>query len=138
MSIFRDTEELDQVMLILWERIRSNPDIAGKLMDSKLSVQFNYTDPPGTLILDCTNGNECTFSVRNTDIKPVIQMSMKADTAHEFWMGRLNVPMALLTGKIVSRGPTARALKLLPIITSGFSFYPEVLKQLGKEALLTR
>jgi hypothetical protein len=138
MSIFKDTEELHEVMLNLWEAIGANEKIAKQLIASKLIVQFKYSEPAGTLTLDCSDGQTYHITAGDTTLSPTIQMSMKADTAHEFWMGRVNVPMALLSGKIVSRGPTARALTLLPIIKPAFSIYPEVLKKMDKEQLLSK
>jgi putative sterol carrier protein len=138
MTIYQDTEELHNVMRNLWQDIAADEKIAQQLAESKLIVQFNYSDPVGTVTLDCTDGQKCHVSVGSTTVQPTIQMSMKADTAHEFWMGRINVPMALLSGKIVSRGPTASALKLLPLIKSVFPIYPQVLKKLGKEKLLSQ
>jgi hypothetical protein len=53
-------------------------------------------------------------------------MSMKADVAHEFWLGKVNVPIAILSGKIVSKGPTPQALALLPVVKPAYAIYPAV------------
>ena len=58
---------------------------------------------------------------------------MKADVAHEFWMGKVNVPMAIMSGKIVSKGPTPKALALLPAIKPAYAMYPQVLQEVGKQ-----
>lgn len=138
MSVFQDTEELDEVMVNLWQEICADEKIFKQLIASKLIVQFNYSQPSGILNLDCSDGENCHISVGSTSLKPVIKMSMKADMAHEFWMGRVNVPIALLSGKIVSQGPTARALSLLPIIKSAFPLYTKILKRMNKEKLLSK
>jgi len=136
MSVFNSTDELTQVMRSLWERLRDDPEVAPKLLESRLIVRFRYRDPEGTITIDCSDGRQCKILNGSDLVKPVVEMSMKADVAHDFWMGRMSVPMALLTGKIVSKGPTARALKLLPAIKSAFKIYPEVLKAAGKDELL--
>ncbi|HZW83220.1 MAG TPA: hypothetical protein VFF14_07390, partial [Candidatus Deferrimicrobium sp.] len=68
--------------------------------------------------------------------KAEIVMSMKADTAHLFWMGKINLMAALAKGQIVSKGPINKALALLPAIKPTYTMYPEHLKKLGMEELI--
>lgn len=136
MSVFTSTDELQQVMSELWAEIKNTPDMAQKLIDSKLVVQFRYREPEGLMTIDCADGVEMKIHVGQTEIKPVIEMSMKADIAHEFWLGKVNVPMALMMGKIVSRGPTPKALALLPVIKPAYHIYPKVLETRGKSTQL--
>lgn len=134
MAIFASTEELHEVMTSLWEEIKVSPEMAQKLIDSKLIVQFRYREPEGLLTIDCSDGEAMKIYSGPTNIKPMIEMSMKADIAHEFWLGKVNVPMALMMGKIVSRGPTPKALALLPVIKPAYAIYPGVLEGKGKNA----
>ena len=138
MTVFANSEELVRVMNALWGRIKADPEMSARLVESKLCVQFRYRNPEGVFTIDCTDGKQMLIYDTANGFKPTIEMSMKADVAHEFWMGRISVPVALLTGKIVSRGPTAQALKLLPAIKPAFALYPEVLKEAGKETLLSK
>jgi hypothetical protein len=136
MSVFTSSDELHQIMEELWHQIKSTPDMSQKLIDSRLIVQFRYREPEGLMTIDCADGKEMRIYVGQTDIKPVIEMSMKADIAHEFWLGKVNVPMALMMGKIVSRGPTPKALALLPVIKPAYQIYPQVLEIRGKKTQL--
>ncbi|MBX9721640.1 MAG: SCP2 sterol-binding domain-containing protein [Candidatus Obscuribacterales bacterium] len=136
MSVFSSTDELQQVMQELWLEIKRTEEMAEKLVASKLVVQFRYREPEGLVTIDCSDGLEMKILVGETDIKPLIEMSMKADIAHEFWLGKVNVPMALMMGKIVSRGPTPKALALLPVIKPAYIIYPKVLEIRGKNTQL--
>lgn len=138
MPVFATSEEIHGVMSDMWHRVKADPAISKPLIESKLSAQFRFREPEGTLTIDCSDGQEMKIIIGPTDIKPVIEMSMKGDVAHEFWMGRISVPVAILTGKIVSRGPTPKALALLPIIRPAFDLYPKVLEEAGKQALMSR
>ena len=133
MSVFTSTEELHSVMEDLWNMIKDSPDMAEKLIASKLVVQFRYREPEGLMTIDCSDGKEMKIYVGHTQIKPVIEMSMKADIAHDFWLGKVNVPTALMMGKIVSRGPVPKALALLPVIKPAYVIYPKVLEDRGKK-----
>jgi hypothetical protein len=133
MAYFANTEELNKIMELLWNRIKADPDMSKKLIDAKLIVQFKYRDPDGLLTIDTSDGQSMKIIIGKTDIKPIIEMSMKADIAHEFWMGKTNVPLAIMSGKIVSKGPTPKALALLPVIKPAYAIYPQVLQEAGKK-----
>jgi putative sterol carrier protein len=126
MAYFANTDELNKVMELLWNKIKADPEMSKKLIDAKMVVQFKYRDPDGLLTIDTSDGQELK-------IKPTIEMSMKADIAHEFWLGKVNVPMAIMSGKISSKGPTPKALALLPVIKPAYAMYPEVLQEAGKK-----
>jgi hypothetical protein len=132
MSVFTSTDELQLVMSDLWQEIKGTPDICDKLLASSLIVQFRYREPEGLITINCGDGQDMRIHVGSTEVKPHIEMSMKADVAHEFWLGKVNVPVALMMGKIVSRGPTPRALALLPALKPAYKLYPKVLKVRGK------
>ena len=132
MAYFASTAELDRVMDLLWHRIKADPDMSHKLIETKLVVQFKYRDPESSLTIDCSDGQNMNIIIGKSDIKPIIEMSMKADIAHEFWMGKINVPLAIMSGKIVSKGPTPKALALLPVIKPAYAIYPQVLQEAGK------
>lgn len=133
MAYFANTDELNKVMDLLWHKIKAHPEMSKHLIDTKLIVQFKYRDPEGLLTIDASDGKEMKIIVGPTNIKPIIEMSMKADIAHEFWLGKINVPLAIMSGKIVSKGPTPKALALLPVIKPAYAIYPEALQEAGKK-----
>jgi hypothetical protein len=134
MSIFSNTNELYDVMEELWRRIKADDEMSAKLLNTRLVVRFVYREPDGILTIDGSDGEEIKVYVGICDIKPVIEMSMKSDVAHNFWLGKENPAMALISGKIVSRGPVNQALALLPVVRPAFMIYPFVVEQMRKTA----
>ena len=63
-------------------------------------------------------------------------MTMDADTAHRFWLGHVNVTVALARGQIKARGPVAKILKLVPLVKPVFQRYRAMLQESGREDLL--
>jgi len=61
---------------------------------------------------------------------------MDADTAHRFWLGKVNVPVALARGQMKAKGPVAKILKLLPLTKPIFPRYKEQLQTTGRNDLL--
>jgi hypothetical protein len=128
MAVFANTDELNRVMLDLWSAIKKDEQMSRALLDSRLVVRFHYREPEGRLTVDCSDGKEMEISVGETSKKATIEMFMKSDVAHEFWLGKVNVPMALIKGQIVAKGPVNKALALLPALKPAFSIYPTILE----------
>jgi hypothetical protein len=63
-------------------------------------------------------------------------MSMEADTAHKFWLGQVNVTVALARGQIKAKGPVAKILKLVPLTKPVFPRYVAQLEAQGREDLV--
>ena len=62
-------------------------------------------------------------------------MTMDADTAHRFWLGKVNVTMALARGQIKAKGPVAKILKLVPLVKPVFPRYKAQLEAAGRSDL---
>jgi len=129
MPAFKDTQELNKVMLALWQAIETDPSMSSSLLGSKVSIRFYYREPDSNLAVDCSDGKQMRVYVGDTEFKPTVEMFMKADFAHDFWLGKVNVPLALISGKIASKGPVNNALALLPVIKPAFAFYPDIYKK---------
>ncbi len=135
MPVFKNTEELYRVMGALFERLRSEPEISEKLAAGDLVVQFQYRDPDGVATIDLTR-QPIEFEFGESSREPDVRMTSSADVAHQFWLGRLNVPRAIATRKIIARGSVPKALKLLPAVKPAFDIYPQVLREMGYGHLL--
>lgn len=126
MSEFLDTDELYSVMHELWERIKADEQMSSQLLKSRLIVRFQYTNPDGWLTIDGSDGQEIKITSGTCDLEPIIVMMMKSDVAHNFWLGKEQPAVALLQGKIKSKGPVHKALALLPVVKPAFEIYPKV------------
>jgi 2-oxoisovalerate dehydrogenase E1 component len=134
-SYFRDTDHLYEVLGALFTRLRDEEAIAEKLLEGNLIVRFLFTEPDGQATVDLTK-EPITFVLGESDLEPDVEMRQSADMAHLFWLGKVNVPRAIATRKIVGRGSVPKALKLLPAVKPAFTIYPKVLRELGYEALI--
>ena len=69
-------------------------------------------------------------------MEPEVTMSMAADTAHRFWLGQVNVTVALARGQIKANGPVAKILKLVPLAKPAFPRYKALLEAQGRADLV--
>jgi putative sterol carrier protein len=60
-----------------------------------------------------------------------IQLEMAADDGHAFWMGELNMALALAKGKVKVQGPISKIMKLLPAMRPAFPKYKAFLDEKG-------
>jgi hypothetical protein len=61
---------------------------------------------------------------------------MEADTAHRFWLGKINITVALARGQIKAKGPVAKILKLVPLVKPVFPRYKAMLESANRDDLV--
>lgn len=136
MSYFQDSGDLYDVLGGMFRQAREHPELAPKIAASRILIQFQYQDPEGTITVNAKQPQEAPFDVicGPTDVKPDVVMSMKADVAHEFWLGKVNLLTALARRQIVAQGPVAAAIKLIPVLGPAFALYRQYLQEKGRPA----
>jgi hypothetical protein len=143
MAIFRDAAQFYACVGELMDRAKVDPQVGGKIGKSGIIIQFRYADPeavttvngkdrptqPGALV-DVIHGP--------TDLKPDVVMTMKADTSHAFWQGKVDLVQALARKQITATGPIIKVIKLLPAIQPLYKVYPQVLQDQGCADLIIK
>jgi hypothetical protein len=137
---FKDAAEMRQVLGLLYDKVKSDARIAPRICEGKIVIQFRYNDPDGIVTIDAANpptqpGAYCDVTWGETHLKPDVEMSMKADVAHQFWHGKVNLMAALTQRKIVAKGPIPKILRLLPAVEPVYDLYPKLLREMGREDL---
>ena len=130
MAVFENHEIFKKVIVGFFNLLGDTPLVADKLMASKMVIRFIYTDPDLVVVVDCS-GDAVDVRPDDTDTKALVEMSMKADIAHKFWFGKVNLTMALTRRQMVAKGPVPRILKLLPAIKPSYAMYPKYLDENG-------
>ena len=131
MPVYRDSAELYRVFDRLLTRLAAEPRIAESLLAGKFVLRFRYTEPTAQVTIDLRQP-PIRWELGPSELEPDLEMIQSGDVAHLFWLGRLNVPRAIATRQVVSRGPVHKALKLLPAVKPAFPIYREVLAELGR------
>jgi pyruvate/2-oxoglutarate/acetoin dehydrogenase E1 component/TPP-dependent pyruvate/acetoin dehydrogenase alpha subunit len=135
MSTFKDREHLYRVLDAFFTRLAADRKISEAMLAGRFVLRFRYREPEGQVTVDL-RGSSITWEFDETELQPDLEMIQSGDIAHRFWMGNLSIPRALATREVISRGPVAKALKLLPALKPAYPLYAEVLRQLGEDALL--
>ena len=142
MPIFKDFEELQTCFGRLYDEAQRDSRIAPKIKDSHLVIQFRYDDPRAVVTINAAappSHHGTYFDVlwnEDLDLRPDIEMTMKADIAHQFWHGKVNLMAALARRQIIAKGPIPKILKLLPAVEPMYEMYPRILHDLGRDDLI--
>jgi len=135
-AVFKDEQEVYQYIGKLFQDLTEDDELAPKFRRADTIVQYRYSNPDSQITVKMKEGEDPQVDFGPSDLEPEIVMLMEADTAHRFWLGKVNVTMALAKGQMKAKGPVAKILKLVPLVKPVFPRYQQMLGQANREDLL--
>jgi len=136
MAYFRDDQEVYAFIGRLFRELADDDELGPRFRKANTIVQYQYRNPDSQITVKMLDGQDGEVDVGKTDMEPEVVMSMDADTAHRFWLGKVNVTVALARGQMKAKGPVAKILKLVPLTKPVFPRYKAMLEQAGRSDLL--
>ena len=136
MTYFKDGGEVYRYIGGLLTDLIGDYELGDKLKRADTTVEFRYHDPEAVITIRLVEGEEVQVDLGDSELEPEIVMTADADVAHMFWLGRVNVTVALARGQMKATGPVAKILKLVPLIKPVFPRYRELLEREGRSDLL--
>jgi putative sterol carrier protein len=136
LAYFKDADEVYQFIGKLFEDLAEDDELAPKFRKANTIVQYQYRNPDSTITVRLQEGEEGQVDLGETNMEPEVVMSMEADTAHKFWLGKVNVTVALARGQMKAKGPVAKILKLVPLVKPVFPRYRKMLEDAGRQDLM--
>jgi hypothetical protein len=136
MPYFKDAQEVYDTIGKLFADIAEDPELGPKFRKANTILQYDYREPESKITLRLQEDGPADVDFGDTDMEPEVTMSMEADTAHRFWLGEVNVTVALARGQMKAKGPVAKILKLVPLVKPVFPRYRAQLEAAGRDDLL--
>ena len=136
MTYFKDAQEVYDTIGKLFSELADDEELAPKFRKANTIVQYRHRDPDSTITVRLKRDEPADVEFGETEMEPEVVMSMEADTAHRFWLGRVNVTTALARGEIKASGPVAKILKLVPLTKPAFPRYKALLESQGRDDLV--
>ena len=136
MPFFKDDQEVYQYIGKLFEDLSVDDELAPKFRKANTIVQYQYRNPESQITVKMIDGEDGLVDCGDTTMEPEVVMTMEADTAHKFWLGNVNVTVALARGQMKAKGPVAKILKLVPLTKPVFPRYRAILEESGRQDLL--
>jgi hypothetical protein len=133
---FKDADEVYRFIGKLFQDLAQDDELAPKFRKANTIVQYQYRDPESQITVSLRDEDDGRVDLGDTSMDPEVVMTMEADTAHRFWLGKVNVTVALARGQMKARGPVAKILKLVPLTKPIFPRYRKMLEDAGRQDLL--
>ena len=135
MPYFKDADEVYQYIGTLFQELGDDEELGPKFRKANTIVQYQYRNPESQITVRMREDEEPQVDCGTTDLDPEVGMTMEADTAHKFWLGKVNVTVALARGQMKAKGPVAKILKLVPLVKPVFPRYRQQLADAGRQDL---
>lgn len=132
MAYFSDAQEVYDTIGRLHADLAADSELGPRFRKANTVVQYRYRDPEATITVRLKEDDEIQVDFGESEMEPEVEMSMEADTAHLFWLGKVNIPVALARGQIRASGPVAKILKLVPLTKPAFPRYKLQLEAQGR------
>ena len=136
MAVFKDEQEVYEFIGKLFQDLADDDELGPRFRKADTIVQYKYSNPESQITVKMKDGEDGQVDLGPTQLDPEIVMTMEADTAHKFWLGKVNVTMALARGQMKAKGPVAKILKLVPLVKPVFPLYQKMLEDAGRDDLL--
>jgi SCP-2 sterol transfer family len=132
---FSNEQEVYEYLGRLFLDLLDDHELAPQFRTANTIVQYRYRNPESQITVKLLEAEEGQVDLGPTRLEPEVVMTMDADTAHRFWLGKVNVTVALARGQIKARGPVAKILKLVPLTKPVFPRYRAQLEAAGRSDL---
>ena len=134
MGTYKSAEDLYKYMGQIFALAFETDGLKEKLNATGVTLKLNLSDPDSVIAVDFGGGIVQFGSDATMDV--AVDLQMTADTAHRFWLGKLNVPLAIAKREIKVHGSVQKVLKLAPLMQPLHEKYHEILKGAGLEEMI--
>jgi putative sterol carrier protein len=132
---FNDADEVYATIGKLFQDLAVDDELGPKFRKANTIVRYEFSDPDSVVTVRLQEDQPGDVDFGESQMEPDVTMSMSADTAHRFWLGQVNITVALARGEIKAKGPVAKILKLVPLAKPVFSRYKAQLEAQGRDDL---
>jgi hypothetical protein len=137
MAVFESTDDLYGIFTPYLERIVADPQIGPKFVAANTAFRVNYSDPSAVFAVDARQNPPAVLTgAAAAEHEVEVDLTMSADDGHRFWLGKLNIPVALARRKVKVDGPITKLLGILPALNPAFAMYRAYLTEIGHDSLV--
>lgn len=136
MAYFKDADEVYAYLGALFRGLVEDEELAPRFQAADTIVRYVYRKPDAQITCKLLADEEARVDLGASELEPEVVLTMDADVAHRFWLGKVNVTIALARGQIKTKGPVAKVLSLAPLVKAVVPRYRAQLEAAGRADLL--
>lgn len=133
-SYFTESSEVEAFIGGIFTECINEPELKDKFAETGVILGLHFTEPDAMVVVDCVESK--VYTGAGAGPPPNIEMYMTSDVGHEYWLGKVNVSVALAKGQMRAKGPVPKILKLVPLTKHVFPRYQEMIRAAGRPELL--
>ncbi|WP_045824580.1 SCP2 sterol-binding domain-containing protein [Williamsia herbipolensis] len=134
MAVFKNEDEVYKFLAGIFQRGLEVEGLADKLSGSGVVLRVHYTDPDAVVTVDMPN--KVVETGASSTAVPNVELFMSSDTGNKFWLGKVNLTMAMAKGTVRAKGPVPKLLKLIPQAKNLFPEYKSMLQSENRQDLI--
>jgi putative sterol carrier protein len=134
MPYFTEQAEVEHFIGGIFTECVNAPELKEQFAATGVIMQLHFTDPDATVVVDFVDGK--VYTEDGAGPKPNIEMFMTSDVGHQYWLGKVNVSVALAKGQMRAKGPVPKILKLVPLTKHVFPRYQQMIEDANRPELL--
>jgi SCP-2 sterol transfer family len=134
-AYFNDAQDVYDTLGKLFVDLADDDELGPRFRKADTIVRYEFTNPDSQITVRLQPDQPGEVDFGESEMEPDVVMSMEADTAHRFWLGQVNVTVAMARGQIKAKGPVAKILKLVPMTKPVFPRYKKQLEEQGRSDL---
>lgn len=123
MPTFTDEQQVYDRLGRAFQSLADDPETAVKLKRANLVVQYQFRKPESTITVKLLRDEDLAVEFGPTTFRTEVVYAMDADVAHTFFLGELNVTVALSRGEIRASGPIKKILEVVPTVVPLIPLY---------------
>ena len=131
MATFANAQQVYDTIGSFLDQLTKDPEIGPKFVAADTSFLVKYTDPDCAMMMDATVDPPVMTMNPHPSTETEITLEMGADDGHQFWLGNLNMALALAKSRVKVSGPISKIMKLLPAMRPAFPKYKAFLEERG-------
>jgi len=132
---FKAADEFYKIYVPYFKLLLGNPEVADKIREKELSLQFIITDLKAQILLDCCKA-QSPLVCGQTSAEGDIKIWMKSDSAHHLWLGKIGLMNAIMVREIKVQGPVEKLKELTSIFKPATAIYKQHLINLNLKEFL--
>ncbi len=133
MAPFTGAGDLRRYVGGILEQALADDDLGPKLAATGVTLKLITTEPDAVLVMDLPRKR---IELGAADDPADATLRMTAELANRFWLGKVNLPVAMARRQVGVEGRIGALLKLVPSTKSLFPAYRELLARDGRTDLL--
>ncbi|MBO0727694.1 MAG: hypothetical protein J2P57_00460 [Acidimicrobiaceae bacterium] len=109
--------------------------IGPRFTKANTSFRIRHHEPDGVFLLDAIGEPIEIFYADDAEKRDAeVELGMSGDDGHKFWLGELNLPIALARKQVKVTGGVSKLMGLVPALQPAYHAYREHLATLGRRS----